>query len=326
MLFCYLLPRFITLRVHRSNCFSSNRNVHCNFNSPHYNSLHSVDKKMSTEVDPPINPLQHLSNDDAANSAATTAGTGLVSQLTASVVASLETKLAEHASSTESHVIAQVNRILTDKTSGLTERAAKRFQEDTATELTTKGNKEQYLHNLSIVRAIDKAANAIVAGDSEAGLTALSEGKSIITRRQKLIRLADAEPYGWEFVREYTKGSLAADSDEEKTFARIRRTLKSNHAESARRPAPRAHSVGHANSTNPRSRESVDIRHRSPPRSHERQLDRRPHDSAPPRHQSNQSTSPNHHRPRTDFRNNRYDRHCYRCNRRGHMHFDCPEQ
>ena len=107
-----------------------------------------------------VNPLERLSHDSTTTdgSTDTTASTDLLQQLTATVISSLESKLTEHASTTENNVISQVNRLLTEKTDGLTERAAKRFQEDSAADITNAQNKDQYIHNLSIIRTMDKVA------------------------------------------------------------------------------------------------------------------------------------------------------------------------
>ena len=68
------------------------------------------------------NPLEALSRDNDNNS---TNADALVATLTASVIASLESRLTAHASATESHIIAQVNGLVTDRNGELTERAAK---------------------------------------------------------------------------------------------------------------------------------------------------------------------------------------------------------
>ena len=268
---------------------------------------------MSTETQT-INPLEHLSNDsndtNTNNDAATGATNALLKQLTDSVISTLDSKLTEHASSTETHVIAQVNRILLEKTDGITEKAAKRFREDSADHITQAHNKDQYLHNLSILRTMDKVANNILHGDADAAIKDLSDGKNMINRRQKLVLLADSEPHGWEFVHAYTKESLAADSDEEKAFARIRRTLKATTDSSQK---DNARSPGRHNTGSTRRFQSY-----LPERSS--------HDRIPRTSQrSNRPTSPRR-APSRDFRRDRYDRLCFRCNRRGHLSFACPDQ
>ena len=178
------------------------------------------------------NPLEVLSRDDESTS---TNAVTLVATLTASVISTLKSKLTAHASATEANIIAQVNSLVKERNGELTERTAKRIEEDSATHIVDPGNKDHYTLNNSILRCGDKAANAIVGGDAYAALSTLSEGKKLLKARQKLVLLADCKPYGCDFVREYTKKSLGADSDNKKAFARIRRTLKTKLGETNRR-------------------------------------------------------------------------------------------
>ena len=272
------------------------------------------------------NPLEALSRDNDNNS---TNADALVATLTASVIATLESKLTAHASATESHIIAQVNGLVTDRNGELTERAAKRFEEDSAAHIVDPDNKEQYTLNNSILRLVDKAANAIVAGDADAALTTLSEGKKILKSRQKLVLLADSEPYGWDFVREYTKKSLAADSDDEKAFVRIRRTLKAKLDETRRQDnmvrASNSPSNNNNNTGRSRSGDFARARRQSPFHFQDRRRDQDDRRTLRT-YRDGQRTTPHHRETRTDFRRDRYDRYCYTCNRRGHLSFDCPEQ
>lgn len=45
---------------------------------------------------------------------------------------------------------------------------------------------------------------------------ALENGRELISKRQKLIKIADRSEYGWAVVAEYTTDELAVDSDDEK--------------------------------------------------------------------------------------------------------------
>ena len=45
---------------------------------------------------------------------------------------------------------------------------------------------------------------------------ALREGAALLSERQKLIKIADRSPNGWNVVAEYTADELADDSDDEK--------------------------------------------------------------------------------------------------------------
>ena len=50
----------------------------------------------------------------------------------------------------------------------------------------------------------------------EKAATAVEEGEKMITERNKVIRIADRNEYGWATVAEYEDDELAEDSDDEK--------------------------------------------------------------------------------------------------------------
>ena len=56
----------------------------------------------------------------------------------------------------------------------------------------------------------------------------LKEGKTLILKQQKLIRMADREEDGWEVVRFYLSHDLASDSDDEKQLSKDRRRAACN--------------------------------------------------------------------------------------------------
>ena len=80
------------------------------------------------------------------------------------------------------------------------------------------GNKTQYELNNKVV---DKIEAALSSNDDEERVSALNEGKSLLSERNKHILLA--EKFGWDAVECYTAESLAADADDEK---RIRKAVK----------------------------------------------------------------------------------------------------
>ena len=58
--------------------------------------------------------------------------------------------------------------------------------------------------------------NAIEKGHIERCQERLKEGKALILKQQKLIRIADREEDGWEVVKCYLSDDLASDSEDEK--------------------------------------------------------------------------------------------------------------
>ena len=86
------------------------------------------------------------------------------------------------------------------------------------------GNKNQFEHNLELMESINTAKEHIEAGRKQEGLDELENGKKLISKRQKLIRLAHREENGWHVVKEYLADDLASDSDDEKCIARVRKS------------------------------------------------------------------------------------------------------
>ena len=94
------------------------------------------------------------------------------------------------------------------------ERSAKSDKE--AAEIKYKGNRKQFEVNLrldNILTQIDESTS------SPADIHKLvTEGKLIIKKRQKLIKIADKNRDGWLVVQEYESDDLASDSEDEKSY------------------------------------------------------------------------------------------------------------
>ena len=78
-----------------------------------------------------------------------------------------------------------------------------------------KGNQRQFEHNAKIDSIFDRLTSANVPENKN--LTNLIvEGKELIRKRQKLIRIADKSADGWRVVDEYVSDELASGSEDEK--------------------------------------------------------------------------------------------------------------
>ena len=97
----------------------------------------------------------------------------------------------------------------------LAEKAAKKARMDMP-EFQRKGTKNQFLHNKVVLEALDK--NDVVHATER-----LKEGKKVLTKRLKAIKLADREEFGWAVVRHYESDTLASDTEDEKEIGRARR-------------------------------------------------------------------------------------------------------
>ena len=103
------------------------------------------------------------------------------------------------------------------------EKAVSRMKLNATPEFQRKGNKQQFEFNQNVQTEIVKALESIEANQLDKAKEALTAGKSIIDKRQKLIRIADREADGWEVVNCYLSDDLAANTDDEKSISRARR-------------------------------------------------------------------------------------------------------
>ena len=97
-----------------------------------------------------------------------------------------------------------------------TDEAVKRMKSSTVPEFKNKGNKIRYEANNSIMEKIGEATSAIEKGKIGRCQEKLAEGKKIILKQQKLLRIADREEVGWEVVNCYISDNLTSDSEDEK--------------------------------------------------------------------------------------------------------------
>ena len=102
-----------------------------------------------------------------------------------------------------------------DKTTAV---AVKRIKSSMVPEFKNKENKIRYEAS-SIMEKIDEAISAIENSKTERCQEKLTEGKKVIFKQQKTLRIADREEDGWEVVQCYLSDNFASDSEDEKQLS-----------------------------------------------------------------------------------------------------------
>ena len=75
---------------------------------------------------------------------------------------------------------------------------------------------------------IDKVISAIEKGKIERCQEKLAEGKKIIFKQQKLLKIVDREGDGWKVVKCYLSDDFASNAEDEKQLSRARREAAAN--------------------------------------------------------------------------------------------------
>ena len=90
-------------------------------------------------------------------------------------------------------------------------------------ELKYKGNQKQFRVNAELENILEQIQTANQKGANDQSITDLAkEGKKIIHKRQKLIKIADKCTDGWKVVEEYESDELASDSQDEKKLEKAK--------------------------------------------------------------------------------------------------------
>ena len=87
----------------------------------------------------------------------------------------------------------------------------------------SKGNEQQFEHVESVLDKLESAKDALNANATSKIKTAIEEGIALVTKRMKLIKIADKSQYSWATVQEYLSDELASDSEDGKRLFRSER-------------------------------------------------------------------------------------------------------
>ena len=104
----------------------------------------------------------------------------------------------------------------------LTATAAKKARQ-MEPQLKKVGNQKQYKYNQELLDEIEMADRYLDKGNIERAKEKLSNGKKLINKKFKQIKLADREEHGWQVVKFYESDDLASDSEDEKSINRAKR-------------------------------------------------------------------------------------------------------
>ena len=97
------------------------------------------------------------------------------------------------------------------------ERIRKKQKLSTPT-FNSEGNKNQFNHQKDVLDCFEDIERAVKEKNLDKAATNITEGKNLVLRRMKLIRLADRE--SWDTVKEYISDELASDTEDEKHIAK----------------------------------------------------------------------------------------------------------
>ena len=87
----------------------------------------------------------------------------------------------------------------------------------------SKGNEQQFEHAESVLDKLESAKDALNANALSKAKPAIEEGIALVTKRMKVIKIADKSQYSWATVQEFLSDELASDSEDEKRLFRSER-------------------------------------------------------------------------------------------------------
>ena len=111
-----------------------------------------------------------------------------------------------------------------------------------------KGNQQQLDHAVQVLDRFDEASGALKARSHDKVKAALDAGTGVVSKRIKVIKMADKSDFGLSTVNEYLSDELASNSDDEKRMYRAERRAERKIKDRRRRFGP-ADRKGSASST-----------------------------------------------------------------------------
>ena len=97
----------------------------------------------------------------------------------------------------------------------------------------------QYGFDSSLLEVIDGVVDKMSRGNLSAANSELERMKSLIAKRNRLVRFADKSTAGWTAIEEYESDELADDSEDEKILRSAQRRALDKIREKKRKHASR---------------------------------------------------------------------------------------
>ena len=126
----------------------------------------------------------------------------------------------------------------TAENSSSVEAAVKRARRDRYV-FQSKGNEQQFEHAESVLEKLEGARDALSVNAISKAKTAIEEGIAVVSKRMKVIKVADKSQYGWATVQEYLSDELASDSEDEKRLFRSEKRAEKKVKDSKKKRAQR---------------------------------------------------------------------------------------
>ena len=144
----------------------------------------------------------------------------LVGNKVTSVVSAKQNELMEGLSSVLTAKFQLLEKNFAEKQSSLSNSQVMRLWSSTLGkyQFMRKSCEEQFNFNLALEEKfsdIDNGLSVLTEESLERAKTTVSEGKSLIHQRQRLLKLTDSSELGWKVVNEYQSNRLASDSEDE---------------------------------------------------------------------------------------------------------------
>ena len=136
-----------------------------------------------------------------------------------------------------------------EENSSTVEQAVKKARRESYT-CKRKGNQQQLDHAVQVLDKFDEASDALKAKSYDKVKAALDSGTEVVSKRIKVIKMADKSEFGWSTVNEYLSDELASNSDDEKRMYRAERRAERKTSKRRRfRPADRKESASSTSAT-----------------------------------------------------------------------------